>query len=318
MNAAPPNLLLDQSFEDFGTCMGVVDWDMDFRQLDSGRLDVQVSAVAGENLQLVRFNINRGFHQLGSPPEGMLAFGFSAPTSSEMSSNGADAPPGSMQNFNLTGGFDIVSNAGFSGYAVIMPPDYLCELAERNEICTTLDSLNSAATQWYSANTMAVSRSLESLYRAAGQTDGGGLGEFAELVNEEVGTAILQELARTTVRQQIISQPYKAGVLRRVRDVLNNVDELPITVAELCSRVGSSSSSLNRIFLSEYGISPKSYIRARCLSAARDELVCAPPGTRVSDIANKWGFWHMGQFAKDFRALFGELPSQYLHPGSPQ
>lgn len=33
MNATLPNLLLDQSFEDFGTCMEVVDWDMDFRGL---------------------------------------------------------------------------------------------------------------------------------------------------------------------------------------------------------------------------------------------------------------------------------------------
>ena len=32
----------------------------------------------------------------------------------------------------------------------------------------------------------------------------------------------------------------------------------------------------------------------------------------VADIANEKGFWHMGQFAKDYRQMFGELPSDTL------
>lgn len=33
---------------------------------------------------------------------------------------------------------------------------------------------------------------------------------------------------------------------------------------------------------------------------------------RVSDIANRRGFWHMGLFARDYRSFFGELPSTTL------
>ena len=33
----------------------------------------------------------------------------------------------------------------------------------------------------------------------------------------------------------------------------------------------------------------------------------------VADAANEWGFWHMGQFAKDYRRMFGELPSETLN-----
>jgi len=31
---------------------------------------------------------------------------------------------------------------------------------------------------------------------------------------------------------------------------------------------------------------------------------------KIADVANKWGFWHLGQFAKDYRSWFGELPSE--------
>jgi len=30
-------------------------------------------------------------------------------------------------------------------------------------------------------------------------------------------------------------------------------------------------------------------------------------------IANQYGFWHMGQFAKDYNNLFGELPSETIN-----
>jgi len=31
---------------------------------------------------------------------------------------------------------------------------------------------------------------------------------------------------------------------------------------------------------------------------------------KISTIAGKYNFWHMGQFAKDFKRQFGVLPSE--------
>jgi len=38
----------------------------------------------------------------------------------------------------------------------------------------------------------------------------------------------------------------------------------------------------------------------------------AVTGTTLADVANRYGFWPMGQFAADFRKQFGELPSAIL------
>ncbi len=60
-------------------------------------------------------------------------------------------------------------------------------------------------------------------------------------------------------------------------------------------------------------MTPKAYIKGHRLFKVHRELRrSAPDKTRVSDVANLWGFWHMGQFASDYRKLFRELPSETL------
>jgi AraC-like DNA-binding protein len=51
------------------------------------------------------------------------------------------------------------------------------------------------------------------------------------------------------------------------------------------------------------------------LNGVRRGLRDAEKGVAVQDVAAHWGFWHLGQFAQDYKRLFGELPSTTLrHP----
>ena len=87
----------------------------------------------------------------------------------------------------------------------------------------------------------------------------------------------------------------------------------PITVSDLCKIIGVSERTLQYAFLEQFGISPKTYLQARRLNAVRKELRIADPSSlNVNEVAHRWGFWHMGQFAADYKNLFGELPSETL------
>ena len=68
------------------------------------------------------------------------------------------------------------------------------------------------------------------------------------------------------------------------------------------------------------GFQERSWIITQVISR-REEIVrsvhrelwhSASSTTRITDVANNWDFWHMGQFAADYRKLFGELPSETL------
>ena len=88
----------------------------------------------------------------------------------------------------------------------------------------------------------------------------------------------------------------------------------PLFVFDLCREIDVSERTLHYAFQEVRGLSPMAYIQASRLNAVRQELKAASAGTAtVREIAQRWGFWHNGEFAAAYRRLFGELPSQTLN-----
>jgi AraC family ethanolamine operon transcriptional activator len=61
-------------------------------------------------------------------------------------------------------------------------------------------------------------------------------------------------------------------------------------------------------------LNPVKFLRALRLNAVRRALKQAAGSERVAvaDIAARWGFWHLSHFSADYKAMFGELPSETL------
>jgi AraC family ethanolamine operon transcriptional activator len=89
----------------------------------------------------------------------------------------------------------------------------------------------------------------------------------------------------------------------------------PLSLLDLCRELGVSERTLHYAFQEVRGLSPMAYFRAIRLNAVRQELKAAAANmATVHEIAQRWGFWHTGEFAAAYRRLFGELPSQTLNP----
>jgi AraC-like DNA-binding protein len=84
-------------------------------------------------------------------------------------------------------------------------------------------------------------------------------------------------------------------------------------LADLCAATGVSERTLQQVFLEFYGVSPLQYLKLRRLNLARQCLRDGTPEhTRVTGVALDCGFWELGRFAADYKALFGESPSHTL------
>jgi len=102
-------------------------------------------------------------------------------------------------------------------------------------------------------------------------------------------------------------------ILRRALDYLETHPKSPVTVSALAQEAGAGVRTLEYAFKDYFGVTPKTYLCAQRLVGARRELLDSDAvSTRVQDAAINWGFWHLGQFSKDYQRFFGELPSQTL------
>jgi AraC family ethanolamine operon transcriptional activator len=87
----------------------------------------------------------------------------------------------------------------------------------------------------------------------------------------------------------------------------------PLYRDDLCAALGVSRRKLHDAFVSTVGMTPPVYLKTRRLMLVRRALRAARNGRAlVKSIALAHGFWHLGYFSADYRALFGELPSQTL------
>lgn len=104
-------------------------------------------------------------------------------------------------------------------------------------------------------------------------------------------------------------QQRRQDVVRRVRELVTEQPQDYLGVERLCSELHITRRTLQNCFQDSLGISPANYLRLVRLNAVRRELRDGSAGQTIGDVAARWGFWHMGHFSQDYKALFGETPS---------
>ncbi len=102
-------------------------------------------------------------------------------------------------------------------------------------------------------------------------------------------------------------------ILKEARGLLEENLDHDFKLSDTARRLGVSQRTLEYTFKRQLGMTPKHYLQILRLHAIRDELKAADPQvTKVSDIALRYAFFHLGHFASEYKKLFGESPSQTL------
>lgn len=102
-----------------------------------------------------------------------------------------------------------------------------------------------------------------------------------------------------------------AGLAAAVRWLDANPDQ-PIRLDTLAAIGGMRPRTLEAQFRRHLGTTPLGWTRRTRLARARQELLAAGSRANVTDVAVANGFNELGRFAAQYRAQFGESPSQTL------
>jgi AraC family transcriptional regulator, ethanolamine operon transcriptional activator len=209
--------------------------------------------------------------------------------------------------------FELLTPGDYAIFGVVVRD----ELLQRHASTVEHDDLVARAEH---AGTIAVDSSARTRFCALLRDvlDGTAHTLLSERARRDVQTSVLSalfELCAATALEPVAvpARPRRQWIVSEARDYVLANRERPVGVPELCERLHVSRRTLQYCFQDVLGLAPASYLRVIRLNGARRDLCGAAPGERtVQDVAAAWGFWHLSQFATDYRKLFGVLPSDTL------
>lgn len=294
----------------------VQSWDLDFRQLDRGPFRGTLLQYGVEESQVGIASSNRKFDQRGIAPASFVSFAMLGQGAPPIIWRGVEVDQNKVMIYGPGDEIDCSSEPGFNvtTYSIskrlfskrahemgILEPE---KLVSRRKVFAL-----SARTRKQLLSTIAGASRIAAIYRADDNDD-----SIRSTLEVTIPHLFLKAVAKNQGAR--ISNPLtkrRKKALKTIEWSLVNSGIPPTSVRELCQLTGVSERTLQYLFKWKYNITPKAYIKLVRLNGVRRELYRASSRkVKILDVANNWGFWHMGQFAADYRESFGELPSNTL------
>lgn len=315
MSNAALSYVMQRSFVDFDECAADVrQWNLDLRQIDCGTFTAEVLQFGIDNVHISDARFGRKLIQAGMPPTGLRTIAVPATHDTRFVWRNQQIANGDILVFPQGAELDAVSTPEFHVFTCSFPAATLEQAAADLQLGSLDEVLG--PTEVFRCMRTRVAAVRRCLQRACQAVRGGdqvlGETELSIVVSFELPRLLLMAIANSsTVRRRPPSRKRDQAMHRADAYIRQFADE-NIRVIDLCQAAEVSQRTLEYAFQERYGVGPKSFLLALRLNNVRRGLRAAGDGQRIADIANRWGFWHMGQFAADYRKHFDELPSQTL------
>ncbi len=125
--------------------------------------------------------------------------------------------------------------------------------------------------------------------------------------------AMIGCLSEGTYTEMTSGGRHHVAIMARLEEFVAANRDRPVYLAEICAATGASERTLRTCCQEHLGMGPIRYLWLRRMHLTRRALLQASPATAtVTGIATNYGFWELGRYASEYRALFGETPVSSL------
>ena len=307
----------NQSYSDFEVYKEEVKaWDLDFFQLGQGSFQADALQFGDQDLMVGKVFYNKILLQTGSAPQNGYTFAVHHQHSAPFLWRYLDFDFDSIIVFPENRELHGISQPGHHPLLVTISEKFLEETShvlglpeprkyiERGSVSQCDPVHMSRIRQYLSALCVLVKESQ---------------GKLLQPLMEVAYKYHTARLLALTLADSKSVRPRKRGGERRREAVERTIDYInsDLTVSrsipELSRAANADERTLRNMFYEHFSLSPQRFFKSYRLNKVRSTLLESDDlKSKVADIANQHGFWHMGQFAADYRKLFGELPSQTL------
>ena len=291
-------------------------WIQEYEQLKGGHFQGSLSELCLGSTQVFLEKTSHALHQACTVPSDSVWFGL--PTSEERSVriNGAAVQGGRIAIHRGGKSFELFTPDELNFWGIVVKEELLMKYAQQFECEEWLaEVLENPVLEVSEDKKLAVQANCSKILQRPREGKGAALStSLRESISESTLSALfsmLRDVAPLTGDRHSCQRRHR--FVERADAYVRSCSDRLVTVSELCSALNTSRRALQIGFQEVLGISPHAYIRAVSLNRVRSHLKRQDsPYASVQDAAAAFGFWHMSQFAQDYRLMFGELPSETL------
>lgn len=301
------------TFDDFDDFTASVTWDLELKQLSEGKFRADLIFLGDMDIQLGKTLYNVQLLQNGSVPDG-ITFAVHHPDSAPFTWRHIDFPANSIIVFPESREHQGLSQPNHHPFTVTVSETFLTAVCEdlglpeldrfvlKGEVLSCdPKAIHEIQTYlvWLCAETGNINREL-----------------LDTLINHEtkwkIARLLLTALTDSTgIKRRKRQFQQRKRVVDRVLEYVDADLSAQRSLSELCRVAEVDERTLRNCFYERFSLSPIKFINCHRLNVVRSALKKTDASiASITDIANHNGFWHMGQFAKDYKNLFGELPSK--------
>ena len=303
-----------KTFDDHDDFISTVpSWDFQWKQLGYGKCNLEMMLYKRDDIELVHSRIPQHYEMEGITPKGFLTITVPAVPFVRWVWHGITIPANSVMVYPPPRTMDCVLWDDWQAYSLSI------RIEDWSELCIELGypSLTKEIeqTDFIRCDPKALAE-VRRMFRRFTDMVGSPLYDNMEsLIYEEIRYAIPIKLihmlasAKSVTRKR--SERNRNKIVREVKQYLDTLPDTRPKITELCRMFNVSQRTLEYAFHDNFGVTPERYLKSVRLNQVRNLLrKMSSQDTKIIDIASRFGFWHMGQFAADYRKLFGELPSE--------
>lgn len=301
-----------ESFTDFDKLAAFFNgWEGQFAQLSTGRFEGRLQVVNGSQLRFVSVAFNQTIHVRGHANEGCASIYLVHSSNAAGLWQGRRLDPGQLVVHGPDASTDHRSARSCQTLGLSLPSEELMHAvrvltkSHRRERIPTWSVVSPSPDA-----AAALGRRAQRVIQM-GHTDRSWLQSYEGMRAEEdcLRAMIDAVLAPRNEFPSRESLPVRAALVRRAEELMRARIQEPMGAMALCEAVGASDRTLRLAFRERYGMGPMAYFKTLRLNAVRDALKRETTG-HVAIVARRFGFHHLGNFAADYRRLFGSPPSQ--------
>ena len=312
-----PFIWIDFNLTNFSDFREVVhSWEIDFLQLDGGDFHAVLQQVVFPEIQIAHTSFDCHMDQKGFSPKDMWTFVLMSETSSMIKfQHEITKSQNTMLIYSPGMEINAVTTEGFDVYLFTVHKEYLQTITKKlgfddiENRLSKIDRIELEEKQVDSLRTL-----LKGIMNTASKLESKVItAEGKSLIYNFLPMKFLKEIGTKIGCAKEKTFQDKDMLFKELRSYIHTHLEELLNIAQLSSKFNISERSLRNYFHEEFDTSPKKYLTSLRLSKVRDELkVLNKKKGVVEKTARTFGFQHMGQFSKNYKEYFGELPSETL------